>query len=114
MLRAESPHTNFAQLKQSAEANFNALLAIEAEVPEAERQRYLEARSQARRARNALELAEFEQLVNEQKQALPDLAQRTKRLEADLQSANDAVAAINIASAGLELFGDVIRLFARV
>jgi len=65
-------------------------------------------------ARDALELAEFEQLVREQEQALPELAQRTKRLAADLQGAHDAVAAVNIAAAGLELFADVVRLFARV
>lgn len=108
------PADDLASLKRSAQASFRALLRIEAEVPEADRQRYLEARAQAREARDALELAEFERLVREQEQALPELAQRTKRLAADLQGANDAVAAVNIAAAGLELFADVVRLFARV
>jgi hypothetical protein len=108
------PADDLASLKRSAQASFRALLRIEAEVPEADRQRYLEARAQAREARDALELAEFERLVREQGQALPELAQRTKRLAADLQGANDAVAAVNIAAAGLELFADVVRLFARV
>jgi len=109
-----APADDLAALKRSAQASFRALLRIEAEVPEADRQRYLEARAQAREARDALELAEFEQLVREQEQALPELAQRTKRLAADLQGAHDAVAAVNIAAAGLELFADVVRLFARV
>ena len=108
------PADDLASLKRSAQASFRALLRIEAEVPEADRQRYLEARAQAREARDALELAEFERLVREQEQALPELAQRTKRLAADLQGANDAVAAVNIAAAGLELFADVVRLFAKV
>jgi hypothetical protein len=114
LVEAASLESVFAELRRSAEASLNALLAIEAEVPGAERPKYLEARSQARRARNALELAEFDELVHEQEQALPDLAQRATRLEADLRSAHDALAAVTIASAGLDLFGDVIRLFARV
>jgi len=109
-----APADDLAALKRGAQASFRALLRIEAEVPEADRQRYLEARAQAREARDALELAELEQLVREQEQALPELAQRTKRLAADLQGAHDAVAAVSIAAAGLELFADVVRLFARV
>lgn len=63
-------------------------------------------RPEAPQGRNALEPAgDLEALIEERSEALPELAQRTERLDVDLRSANNAVAAVNIASAELELFG---------
>lgn len=99
-----------ADLLREANASLNALLALEPMVAPEDEAKHLRAQNAARRARARLELAQFEALLDEQKAALPDLVERTRQLKADLENAQDAVAAVNAISAALGLFADILKL----
>jgi hypothetical protein len=103
---------DLASLLEAAESSYNALLALERTAAAQHGRKYVQARTDARRARSRLELAEFQALLEEQKRALPKLVERTRRVERDLTHAQDAVAAVNAISAALTLFQDIIALFA--
>jgi hypothetical protein len=103
---------DLAKLLEEANENFNALLALEPRVPPADRPQYLRARSEARRARARLELAQLEALLDEQQAALPELVARSRQLKEDLANAQTAVAVVAAISAALSLFGDILALLA--
>jgi len=84
----------------------------EDDLPPGRAQEYWRDRYFARAAWEHAELAAFENLVDQQRQQLPALADSNAKLAKDAQSTADAMALLDVVSASLGVLASVIALLA--
>ena len=100
-------------LRASTKATYKALRELdEDDIPPERVQEYWRNRYLARTSWEHAENAQFAALIDEQKRQLPNLAVASQALADDIAATANAVAVVQVVSAGLGVLARVIALFA--